>query len=70
MAKVDAIVNANLDAKYDTTVESNMGAIVGANLGMSYGKTNVDATTSARKDTNLDVKRSRTWMQNKMNKGM
>lgn len=43
-----------------------MGAIVGIKLSMNCGETNVDTITKAKKDTNMDEKRRKTWMQKEM----
>lgn len=69
--KVDAIVGANLnkkqDANLDEKVEENMGAIVGIKLSMNCGEINVDKTTDVKKkDTNLNEKRRKSWMQKGM----
>ena len=66
LTQVDAIVDANLNTKYDSNmdekVEENMGTIVGIKLSMNCGETNVDTTTNA----NLDAKRRQNWMQKEM----
>ena len=40
----------------DEKVEETMGAIVDIKISMNCGETNVDATTNAKRDTNLDEK--------------
>ena len=48
-------------------VDENMGTIVGIKLNMNYGETNVDTTMNVKKkDTNLNAKRRKTWMQKGM----
>lgn len=74
VAKSYAIVNENLDTKYDANtdakVEVNMGTIVHIKFGTNCDETNVDATTDVEMDSDLDPTRRQTWMKNKMKKWM
>lgn len=47
-----------------------MGALVVIKLGPNCCERNVDATTYAKMDSDLDVKRRQNWIQNKMQKWM
>ena len=51
----------------DEKEEENMGTIVCIKLSMNCGKTNVDTMMNVKKkDTNLNAKRRKTWMQKGM----
>ena len=48
----------------DEKMEENMGTIVGIKFSMNCGETNVDTTMNVKKkDTNVNAKRRKTWMQ-------